>query len=685
MSSDPQTQVLSQALESAIGEARVRVAVFVSFQLDPAFFEHSILPILFRRGFSDNEAVRRAQLDEALRELEHVAVYYDRSGLITQHGPARLDYRRIGLSVPGGVLHAKHVFLLLEDPGEPPQPRLVMLTTSANLTRSGWWSNVEVGHVYEIRPDTKDLLREDLLGPGGLFAYLLRLDRTGGSATDRHGKDANHGGIDRLRAFLKQHTTARTHRSHEGRLHSRLWHGEVPLPEFLAEHVPEGCRLEVISPFVDDVEETPTLCALIEAVRPTATRVLLPRDENQRATCRKEYVEAVRMLPKVTWGTLPTRLTSFGKGETQSRHRYVHAKIYRLFSPSTKTELLLVGSPNLTGAAHRGAKSGNLETAILLDRSGAARLDWWLERLEDLEGMEFRPLALEDRPLESVLPITLRFDWKSGELRYYWEQRRQVPSAFSLAAGGRPLARVEGIVVEEWALVPADADTLRDVMRSGAFLDVAVDEDPPQRVLVQEVGMEHKPSLLHDLTPEQILEYWSMLTTEQQDAFLEREIFRQVGREGDGQAPPPIPEGDSMFDRFAGIFHAFSCLREHLDDALERHDASGERQAIYRLFGRRHDSLRSLVDKLATNADGDPVLLYISLLCAQEVVRWVRTEHPTFASTHADDLDELEHALQASHSIRERFSFGEAADRERFLDWLEEMFFLPIRAPEAPE
>ena len=101
MQSAPQTQVLSQALEAAIGEARVRVAVFVSFQLDPAFFERSILPLLFRRGFSDNEAVRRAQLDEALRELEHVAVYYDRSGLITENGPARLDYRRIGLSVPG--------------------------------------------------------------------------------------------------------------------------------------------------------------------------------------------------------------------------------------------------------------------------------------------------------------------------------------------------------------------------------------------------------------------------------------------------------------------------------------------------------------------------------------------------------------------------------------------------------
>lgn len=355
-----------------------------------------------------------------------------------------------------------------------------------------------------------------------------------------------------------------------------------------------------------------------------------------------------------------------------------------MFSSSTKTELLLVGSPNLTSAAHRGARSGNLETAILLDRSGSGPLGWWLEQLEQLAGLEFRPLTSEDRSLESILPITLRFDWKSGELRYYWEQRRKVPPAFSLSAGGRPLARVESITLEEWTLVPVEPDTLRDVMKSGAFLDVTVGEDPPQRILVQEVGMEHKPSLLHELTPEQILEYWSMLTTEQQDAFIEREIFRQVSREGDGQAPPPIPESDSMFDRFAGIFHAFSCLRERLDDALERGDASGERHAVYRLFGRRHDSLRSLVDKLAGDASGDTVILYVSLLCAQDVVRWVRAEHSAFASAHRDDLNELDRALQASHAIRERFSFGEAADRERFLDWLEEMFFLPIAVPEAP-
>ena len=40
-------------------------------------------------------------------------------------------------------------------------------------------------------------------------------------------------------------------------------------------------------------------------------------------------------------------------------------------------------------------------------------------------------------------------------------------------------------------------------------------------VLVQEEGMKSKPSALFDLSPSEILRYWSLLTAEQRAAFLE--------------------------------------------------------------------------------------------------------------------------------------------------------------------
>ena len=687
MSSAPETKVLSQSLENAIGEKRVRTAVFVSFQFDPGFFEHSILPLLFPRGFSENEAVRRAQLDEAMRDLDHLAVYYDRSGLITETGPARLDYRRIGVSTRGGVLHAKHVFLLLEELDDPLEQRLVMLTTSANLTRGGWWENVEVGHVYEIIAGSKDLVREDLLGPGGLFSRLEGLDHTTATGEQRQGRDAVHAGLDELRRFLKTQTQPRKHHQTQGGvLHTRLWHGESTLPEFLHSHVRTGCRLEVLSPFVDDQDDTPTLKALIEQLKPTATRVLLPRDESGRAQCREPFYEAVKALPNVRWGQLPGKYTAFGKGKSETRQRFVHAKVYRIFSPDDRIEMMLVGSPNLTSAAHRGARRGNLESAVLLDLEPTTRPDWWMERLDDTLPIEFRPGAPEDQPPAAVLPVTLRFDWRVGTLSYFWESRPGGnPKSFRVASAGSPVAEVTDPVFEQWKALGADPDHLRSLLRAGSFLDVSADGMPPQRVLVQETGMEDRPSLLRELSPEQILEFWSMLTTEQQDAFLEWEITRLVLPTGEGEDTSSRDPADvtSMFDRFAGIFHAFSCLEERLDESLDRGDVSGERRAIYRLFGKRHDSLGSLINKLLEDTASDRVNRYVSLLCARQVAQWVRDAYPKFASAHVGELEELDARLAKVQELRETFDFGSKDETDRFFAWFEEMFFSPIKLPEA--
>jgi hypothetical protein len=56
--------------------------------------------------------------------------------------------------------------------------------------------------------------------------------------------------------------------------------------------------------------------------------------------CSQAFYEAVQVLPNVKWGKLPRRFTAFGKGEAASKQRYVHAKVYRVFSPSERTELM---------------------------------------------------------------------------------------------------------------------------------------------------------------------------------------------------------------------------------------------------------------------------------------------------------------------------------------------------------
>jgi len=88
-------------------------------------------------------------------------------------------------------------------------------------------------------------------------------------------------------------------------------------------------------------------------------------------------------------------------------------------------------------------------------------------------------------------------------------------------------------------------------------------------------GMENKPSLSVSLTPEEILEYWSLFSPEQKSAFLSRKLESLVSPVDDHAAGngsvnihPPGLEQRSMFDRFAGIFHAFSCVETLIAEAL---------------------------------------------------------------------------------------------------------------------
>ena len=90
-------QVLSRQLGDAIAGRRVRAGVFTTFTFDPTFFELQVLPLLFPdSSFSQPDKVRRAQLDDALRTVEHLAVYYRpaRACAGRRAGSARLSTHR---------------------------------------------------------------------------------------------------------------------------------------------------------------------------------------------------------------------------------------------------------------------------------------------------------------------------------------------------------------------------------------------------------------------------------------------------------------------------------------------------------------------------------------------------------------------------------------------------------------
>jgi len=698
----PEQIVLSDALTRVVGDRRVTAAVFTTFEFEPDFFELHVLPCLFPNvAWSHMPNVKRVQVGEALVGLEHVAVFYDRRGLRPEGGVARLDYERIGLTRAAGVFHAKNILLLVEssaDDGKPCQC-LVVATTSANLTRSGWHENLEVAQVLEIKSGEPSAVRDDMLHKRGLLS-VLEDAAPGGSTSDAKSQVAAAAVI---REFLLKQTESPVHRKHGGRLRPRLYVGREKFAEFLrvAGRIdPNEYCLEIISPFFENTAEALTVRALLDAVQPAETRIYSPLANDGTARCSREFFQAVKDMHNVHWASLPSDMTRWSRKGDKTKHRNVHAKVYRLFKGGRAKDdwrdVQIVGSVNLTGAAHAGGTVRNFETAILLDLECQHRPDWWMTPL-DKPAAEFDPcLPEDDAGSLACHELTLRFHWQSDpskeRLDYFWKAEPSPPQCASIWANGCRLFAFGKIVFDRWEPLDDDArQAIQQRLRTSSLVELLVESVPDQKssasmqpLLVQEINMAQKPPLLEGLSAAEILEYWSLLTPDQRNEYLERKLTALLERAEKQHDTMTLPEpSESLFDRFAGIFHAFSCLEEHVLEALKR---GAEKDARYRLIGTSYDSLPTLANQVKDSADA--VVAYVTLLRAGEVFRRLRgqirrqgiqtdfLEKPDVKEACRRYEREWQQACQVSKG---RIAAGGPSVPDGFFDWYERAFTGSVR------
>lgn len=680
--------VLSEHFQACMEDRRLVSAVFTTFRFDPGFFESEVLPVFFDVSLSHANAIKLVQLEDTLtKQSVNIAVYYDQNGLVAEGGSAKLDVRRIPLLHSTGIFHPKNVLALVEDV-EPDEsghrPRaLLCACLSANLTRAGWWENVEVAHIEKIDEGDATNLRDPLID------YL---DRLVGTAEFRRPNDElrrSHSALWDIRKFLEG-TRQRDQRSVDGHLRTQFHNGEESLPDFIATssvNAVRGMCLEIISPYFDgDVESAP-LEALVERFQPREVRVHLPRNDRGEAQCTPELFEGMTARQGVAWGELPRDLLRLGKSE-DARQRTVHAKVYRFFEPRRAgREILYVGSTNLTQAGCRVAgKGGNWETGFLVETTSHAKPDWWLATSE-ARPTHFAPRSEDEGTAASGgTQLAVRYAWNRKEAAVFWRGKKASPALIVEHAGIR-LFDVPSLPSREWKVLDAEAARrLEQTLLSTSFLQVRGEGPEPGVLLVQEEGMAQRPSLLLDLSAAEILRYWALLTVEQRAAFIAARV-RISGEEDPLMAKlAPLPFETTLFDRFAGIFHAFSCLEGRVREALDEHK---EREADYRLFGRKYDSLGSLLDRVLTDVKenrGDRVEHYVVVLCAQQLMNELGREprYQAYWVAHQEDVRQLTEQLASTASLRETLATG-SAEMPAFLDWFDGWFLQRAKPLPAAE
>lgn len=681
--SDLPRAVLSEAFLEKMAGRRLIAAVFTTFMFEPGFFEEDVLPVFLDVPLSHVSGIRLAQLSDALRQVpQGIAVYYDMNGLVPDGRPAKLDIERVAVRHKNRVFHPKNVFALVEDTaeegGETPRRALLVASLSANLTRAGWWANVEVGHIDEVREGDASRWRDDV---------RKFLNDIAGWAREK--SPTGHAAIRAIRDFLTKKTTQREHRSAEGRLHPHFFGGTQSVPDFLEKVAGKdltGMCLEVVSPYFGVVErpgaaDSSPLAELIQRFEPKETRIFLPRDDKGAALCSRELHDWVNQRSNerepVRWGKLPPGLLRGGKSE-DAKDRFVHAKVYRFFRRHPRREVLFVGSVNLTNAAHR--QGGNVESGFLVEVKPSGQPDFWLE----VDGA--RPATFETRSASEGKVasggscLTLCFSWRRVEVTAFWDDDTPSPP-LSVEAQGVPLFEIVSLQPRVATVLTASAaQALKRILISTSLLAVLGEGPEPTLLLVQETDMDQRPSLLHQLSPAEILRYWSLLTAEQRAVFLETNVPAAV-LAGDAlvSRQAPLATQTSLFDRFAGIFHAFLCLERAVRGHLSGDPADQRpKEAVYRLFGQTYDSLASLLRRVREETEagrGDAVEDYVTFQCARQIIREIARDYPDFWVQNEDLAGSLAELCDSgADALRRKLSERAPVGMPAFLDWFDRWF-----------
>ncbi len=669
--------ILSDAIEKVINKRKVKAAVFLTFQFDPGFFEEEILPLFFNSSFSHNPKVRLVQLEDLVRGIEHLAVYYDRKGLTTDAQPSRLDYKRIGLSRNTGFFHPKNIFILVENQEEDSiWDSLITVTMSANLTRSGWWENLECVYINEVNAEEKCSYRGDILE---LIKLIKKEDKTGDNGE----------ALEVIRKFVVYKIYDTGFSKKDGRWFPSIYYGQSDFPTFLSDFLRgySDYNLEIISPFFDNSENASALVNLLDQISPKEVRVFIPEGKGGEFLCKEEFYSAVKNLSKVKWARLPKEITARSTSEKNVDDRFVHAKVYRFWSQTDNWEIYFIGSLNLTNAAHQSVKGGNFEIGILVEPEVKGRLTWWLTPIDEPKKIEFK--VEKDTVSESdkiISNLSIKFAWNNDSSEYFWQSDSDDSvKEVQISCQGVVLFDINPIVYNRWKKLPAEySEKIKEKLPSTSFFDITLKDGRSQKILVREEGMAKKPSIIDNLTVEEILMYWSFLSPEQKEFLLQKKVAEKFGLSEYVSDPSTEKAPDSMFDKFAGIFHAFGRLKNHILDAIKNNRFN---EATYRLFGEKYDSLPTLIDKVLTDDKSDNVNKYLTLLCASQLITHIEKneDFTLFKQAHSKDFQAINSKLLRINDLKEQFEFDSLEERQKFFDWFEDMFMLEIPVKEEIE
>lgn len=643
---------ISDAFRRCIGEREVSFAFFTTYSFEPDFFELEVIPLLLGdQALSSQDDIRYVQLQALMQDkARRFAVAHD-VDVFNPAAGSRLEVDYLPIRVGNGCQHSKLAILVVQGEYDD-APAIVLAAGSFNLTKAGWWDNIEVGHFVELRATR---------APGNILEPLRRVLQFFQAATPTPALN----GIVEVQAGWSP--------SADDPDCSFYFSGAAPgrlaFLDFIHQHLraPSAAKasgtLEIISPFFG---ETPTCGSTQELMSEFGTvRLLLPYDEERRALVDPAVFSAFHVDQWCDWA-----------GHWHDSHK-VHDKPFRrlhakIFQGLGKRPWQFVGSVNFSHKAFQV----NVESGFLLQ--GRDLVPLLAPSPVSLSGFAADPGLQTTEPLDGLTMPVLRlaYDWESQVL----EVTAQQSISGDLVLLDNSQRSIGTLGFDRAGQIAQPLPALREQLQRSSLLNVRWQSgtDRVERwLMVSQYNIYRRPSHLPAMDLQSLLRLFiEMRLSKKISRFgeLARQLLsrRRANDVVDEQLSEMVDEGEgrSFFSEFSQVNSAFW----QLERTLALAEAEGNhKKLVYYLAGCQPDSLQAMLDSVKDGGGDEETLVvrYLTLVSMQSVLnRYPGHSCVTLVRSVEAVITELENDELLGHL--------DEAEGRRFLDWFRAQFQRPL-------
>lgn len=665
----------------------VQSAFFSTYSFEPDFFELEIMPLLmaqqdrknastYHPAFSTNDAIRWQQLERLMVERTiETSVIYDPNVYRCERSP-RLEIAYHAYAPNNACQHAKLIALVLEESqtdetlqaGEQATTRLKVVfgAGSFNLTRAGWWDNIECGHFVTL----SDAWAPENLCNDITTALTFYLAQVGG-------KDAAlQNVIDAMKSLNKTEAEDNLQFYFSGKQNQV----NVSFSNFISQHSKYKQQLEVVSPYFAQSGENRAIGKFIDNYE--QKRILLPIDPRDSTKAKIESSVYKQLIKSgVDWCQWWPDVDKSIQEKDVARE--LHAKVYRM--SSEKGCDLFMGSVNFSFKAFEH----NIEAGFLIKEAGASPL---LGRNVEIDPESFESVKDDIHAGQvdgaSRLPaLNLVYCWKAQTLTVTngsvkWPDEIQLFNANKEILA--TLHASHGIICNEAHI--ENLARLESHFKNSALLTAISyrgDEFYTAEILVSQLSICMRPSVLPPIQLADLLSIFRgmsksqlLLLTERYAKLSELQLAYQSG---DDLAADLKAESTNFFSEFSEVNSAFYYLNDKLKQAQEAED---QRTLDYYLIGKQPDSLYGVfmvitgqksVETQQSNDLVEPVVRYLVMLSIQDVLQ--RQSH-----SHSDLFVNVKAAIDALESSGNLVlsDENEPEYNQQFYRWFKDEFFTSV-------